>query len=92
MAQISCRVPEALDDAIEEAADEISLFRSDVIRRAVLYYIKMNPDNLDALAGPGVSGGNRTVSPGRTDSMNDQDDAGNGGRSSRRPYDPMDDL
>lgn len=56
MAQATCRVTPALQDAIEGAAEEAGLFRSDVIRRALVYYVNRNPDELEALAGCDLRG------------------------------------
>jgi len=59
MAQASCRVTPALDDALDAAADETGLFRSDLMRRAVIHYIHTNPDGLQAFSGEDVPQGVR---------------------------------
>jgi hypothetical protein len=50
MAQATCRVTDELDTAIDEAAAEAGLFRSEVMRRALLHYVETNPDGLEAFA------------------------------------------
>lgn len=50
MGQASTRVPEAINDSLQEAADELGVFRSDVIRAALVHYIRVNPANLDAFS------------------------------------------
>lgn len=50
MGQASCRIPDRLDTALQNAADEVGLFRSDVIRRALIYYIRTNPHDLEAFS------------------------------------------
>lgn len=55
MGQASCRVPDALDSTLQAAADEMGVFRSDVIQRALIYYIQVNPHELDAFS-RGVTG------------------------------------
>jgi phosphoenolpyruvate-protein kinase (PTS system EI component) len=39
MGQASCRILDRLDQALQNAADKVGLFRSEVIRRALIYYI-----------------------------------------------------
>lgn len=51
MGQASTRVPDAINDALQDAADELGVFRSDVIRAALVHYIRANPADLDAFSG-----------------------------------------
>lgn len=65
-----CRLPGRLSELLDEAAEERGLFRSEVTRRALRYYVGVNPDGLDAFAGvsaPGIRGIDRsnTVGAGR---------------------------
>lgn len=61
MAQCTCRISEDVNELFDEAVEETGLFRSDLIRRAVLYYMTSNPDGfqtfdvLDVPKGAGKS-------------------------------------
>lgn len=50
MGQASTRVPDSIDEVLQEAADEIRVFRSDVIRAALVHYIRTNPPDLEAFS------------------------------------------
>lgn len=76
MAQATCRVPDRLNDAIDRAAEESGLFRSEIIRRALIWYLKENPDNLGVLEAAPQAG---------------RSEAGENEPSSR-PYDPTRDV
>jgi hypothetical protein len=47
MAQVSCRVPSEVDKALEAAANEQGVFKADIVRRAIVHYIKQNPDDFE---------------------------------------------
>jgi len=64
-----CRLPGRLSELLDEAAEERGVFRSEVTRRALRYYVGVNPDGLEAFAGasaPGIRGidGSNTVGAG----------------------------
>lgn len=44
---VCSRVPESVSECIEEASKSAGVFRSEVIRRALRFYINENPDDLD---------------------------------------------
>lgn len=90
MAQATCRVPPALDGALDEAADEIGLFRSDVMRRALLWYIKTNPDGLEVFDGRSVPGMGRSLTVGGV--MDDTGESTPRGVITGSTYDPMDEV
>jgi len=46
---VSCRIPEQLNAALQEAVDSEGVFQSELIRQALRHYIHENPDNLKAL-------------------------------------------
>jgi hypothetical protein len=45
------RLPAALDERLTKASEERGLFRSELTRRALRYYMAMNPDEFDAFSG-----------------------------------------
>lgn len=47
MTQVSCRVPAEVDDALQAAANEQGVFKADIVRRAIVHYIKENPDGFE---------------------------------------------
>lgn len=47
MAQVSCRVPSEVDDALQAAANEQGVFKADIVRRAIVYYVKQNPHGFE---------------------------------------------
>lgn len=51
--QVNCRVPDGLGERIDEAADEQMNFRSEVVRRAIKWYIAENPDDITAFSRTG---------------------------------------
>jgi len=58
-----CRLPGRLSELLDEAAEERGVFRSEVTRRALRYYVGVNPDGLEAFAGisaPGIRGIDRS--------------------------------
>ncbi len=46
---VSSRIPEHLKASLEEAANTQGVFQSEIIRRALRYYVQENPDGLQAL-------------------------------------------
>lgn len=52
MAQTNCRLPDPLDEKLEEAADERQAFKSEIVRRSIRFYVKKNPDGIRALKHP----------------------------------------
>jgi len=46
---VSCRLPAALGEQLDSAAAENNAFRSELLRRAIRYYVRENPDGLDVL-------------------------------------------
>ncbi|MFC7047026.1 ribbon-helix-helix domain-containing protein [Halobacteriaceae archaeon GCM10025711] len=46
---VSCRLPKALGEQLDSAAAENNAFRSELVRRAIRYYVRENPDGLDVL-------------------------------------------
>jgi predicted DNA-binding protein len=62
MAQTNCRIPDELNAAFENAADERGLFRSEVHRRALRHYASANPDEFAAFERYNrVNGGNESA-------------------------------
>ena len=53
-----------MDDALDAAANEVGLYRSDLLKRALLHYIEQNPDKLRAFAGGDVADGIRLLGSG----------------------------
>jgi len=51
-----CRLPNRLNGLLEEAADERGVFRSEVTRRALRYYVGVNPDEIEAFNGVSATG------------------------------------
>lgn len=52
---VSSRIPETLNTSLEAAAASKGVFRSEIIRRALRYYIEQNPDEIDAFNGNQVA-------------------------------------
>jgi len=46
---VSSRIPEPLNASLEEAAKARGAFRSEVVRRALRYYVEENPDVIPVL-------------------------------------------
>ena len=63
---VCSRVPESLSECIEEASRSTGAFRSEIVRRALRYYISENPDDLEVLEADqlptGVFGGTQLAS------------------------------
>jgi hypothetical protein len=51
-----CRLPGRLNELLEEAAEERGVFRSEVTRRALRYYVGVNPDGIEAFGGVSATG------------------------------------
>jgi metal-responsive CopG/Arc/MetJ family transcriptional regulator len=52
---VSSRIPEPLNASLEEAANARGAFRSEIVRRALRYYVEQNPDNIQSLDNVGRS-------------------------------------
>jgi len=46
---VSSRIPGTLNASLQRAAESTGAFRSELIRRAIRYYLKENPDDLGVL-------------------------------------------
>lgn len=46
---VGCRLPDDQREALDEVADERGEVRSTVIRRAVRFYLRENPDEVNIL-------------------------------------------
>jgi len=46
---VSSRIPEPLNASLEEAAQARGAFRSEIVRRALRYYVEENPDGIPVL-------------------------------------------
>lgn len=46
----SCRLPDTVAAQIQEATDECGKLQSELVRRAIRYYISQNPDGIGAFA------------------------------------------
>lgn len=77
---VSCRLPEPLAEQIDTAARRSSSLRSEVLRRAVRYYVKENPDDLPVLR-DATNDTNGNSTPPNSEK-----------RKNRSVYDPIDDL
>ena len=82
MSQVTCRVPPVVDDAIESGANEVGLFQSDLLKRALLHYIAQNPDGLTAFSGDDLAKGIELLRGGRVSARSGQSGT----------YDPVEDL
>lgn len=71
MAQATCRIPPVLDDALDSAANEVGLYRSDLLKRALLHYITQNPDGLEVFASDDVADGLRLLGGGNISPTSD---------------------
>lgn len=69
MGHVTCRVPDALSEQYERGAEERGAFESEVIRRALRYYVEENPDGIRAFSGRGGAGqgGREAVEEARVD-------------------------
>jgi len=52
---VSSRIPESLSASLEEAANARGAFRSEIVRRALRYYVQENPDGIPVLDKTGSS-------------------------------------
>jgi metal-responsive CopG/Arc/MetJ family transcriptional regulator len=52
---VSSRIPEPLNASLEEAANSRGAFRSEIVRRALRYYVEQNPDDIPSLDETGYS-------------------------------------
>lgn len=52
---VSSRIPESLNASLEEAAESKGAFRSEIVRRALRYYVQENPDGIPVLEETGAS-------------------------------------
>lgn len=87
MAQATCRLPPVLDEVLDEAVEEAGVFRSDLVRRALLHYVMANPDGIEAFARrelPRLVGGGMST-PVRSKSSE-------AGTETGSTYDPLGDL
>lgn len=80
---VSCRLPAALGEQLDSAAAKNGSFRSELVRRAIRYYLRENPDEIDVLARQSRGA---AAQPSKGSSAMD-----NRSRS-KSPYDPMEDL
>lgn len=48
MGHVTCRVPDALSEQYERGAEERGAFESEIVRRALRYYVEENPDEIRA--------------------------------------------
>lgn len=44
----TCRLPGKLSDRLDQAAEERGAFESEIVRRAIRFYIEQNPDGIRA--------------------------------------------
>lgn len=58
----TCRLPDRESDVVEQAAEERGAFKSEIVRRAIRYYINQNPDGIRAFSAG--SGGRRSKQSG----------------------------
>jgi len=63
-----CRLPDRLSELLDEAATERDVFRSELTRRALRYYIGVNPDGIGAFDGMSVPGIRGSDAPDTADS------------------------
>jgi hypothetical protein len=94
MAQTSCRTPEQLNDWYERAAEERGVFKSEVVREALWFYARENPDEI-AVSGVGTTENReeeRAGDPDRTTPAGESTQSGSSGEGGRSRsvgvYDP----
>ena len=51
MSTTTCRLPDPLSKRLETAAEERGAFQSEIVRRAIRYYVSENPDQIRAFTG-----------------------------------------
>lgn len=97
MGHVTCRVPDALSERYERGAEERGAFESEVIRRALRYYVEENPDGIRAFSrrDGADQGGREAVEEARVDPA----EAAETGRTSEAAdtpetpvYDPTGDM
>jgi len=49
----SCRLPDSVAAQVQDAVDECGKLQSELVRRAIRYYISENPDGIGAFASEG---------------------------------------
>lgn len=67
MSTTTCRLPDPLAKRLETAAEERGAFQSEIVRRAIRYYVAENPDEIRAFTG--------VFSPTRQSTRNDDEAA-----------------
>ena len=84
---VSCRLPAALGEQLDSAAAQNNAFRSELVRRAIRYYVRENPDGLDILDQPLPTNSERSEasSLGNNETASDQSRA-------NTPYDPTEEV
>ena len=78
---VSCRLPRDLGERVDAAATAESTVRSDIVRRAIRYYLEEDPDGVSSR--PTNSGEKRTRPQKKNDRVPD---------SGKSVYDPSRDL
>jgi len=81
---VSCRLPGSIGEQIDSVAAENNAFRSEVVRRAIRYYLSENPDGIDVIDRQQPSN-SPAHSPSETPTAPDQP-------PSNAPYDPTEEL
>jgi len=86
----TCRLPEKLSDRLDRAAEERGAFESEIVRRAIRFYIDENPDGIRAFTS-GPRGGNPSSGSGVDSGGAVEDGSGGNGMEwdLSRVYDPM---
>lgn len=46
----ACRLPDPVATTVQKAVDESGILQSELVRRAIRYYIEQNPDGISAFA------------------------------------------
>lgn len=88
MTQATCRLPPVLDEVLDEAVEEAGVFRSDLVRRALVLYMRANPDEIGVFARrelPAGFVGGGMGAPARSG-------ASEAGTETNSTYDPVEDL
>jgi len=80
---VSCRLPAALGEQLDAAAAENGSFRSELVRRAIRYYLRENPDEIDVFAQQSRHAAAQSDKESSTESNRSQYNS---------PYDPTEDL
>ena len=78
---VSARIPQSLNEALVAASQSEHIFRSEIIRRALRYYLSQNPDNL------ALDGKESGTHDGTDSSKNQQPDLGD-----TAVYDPIEEM